>query len=346
VTDLEKWKLHGPVAAMQSEVAEWDRELQQWQPARHRTSVIFDRRGRTTQLEQPGAEASVHRTTFRYDDNGRLTEVTYATVGTSAPMTTSYSYDAAGRLERVAERHGSGSERTVAVYVFDASGRKKKTEFLSAGPPNLAMMCGVEGSEIGYGVPGAATITTLYDDQDRPVEVVFHDATHALLRTVTFTRDTTGDVVTEDARMAPAGPYHFKDGPRDISPDDRAQFAAMIGAAFGSIVTTFSYDSDGQLIERSRHMGTLRDEWTTFAYDDHGNSVHERTESRDRNMRLDENGGMQTLEENMRTHESRVEYTYDPVGNWTERVVSARFDPQAEFERTNVERRTIEYHKD
>ena len=153
------------------------------------------------------------------------------------------------------ERHGSGSERTIAVYAYDASGRKKKTEFLPTETPDIAMMCGVDGSEIGYGVPGAATITTLYDDRDRPVEAVFHDATHALLRTVTFTRDSTGHVVTEDARMAPAGPYHFKDGPGDISPDDRAQFAAMIGAAFGSIVTTFTYDSDGQLIERSSTHG-------------------------------------------------------------------------------------------
>jgi YD repeat-containing protein len=345
VTDLEKWKLHGPVAAMQSEHAEWDRERQGWHAARLYTRVIFDRRGRITQLDQPGTEESVHRTIFLYDDKGRLAEVN-ATVGASAHWTTEYSYDAAGRLERAVAAHGSESARTITVCAYDASGRKQKTEFLPTEPSDIPMTCGVDGSEIGYGVPGAATITTMYDERERPVEAVFHDATHALLRTVTFTRDTTGRVVTEDARMAPAGPYHFKDGPDDISPDDRAQFAAMIGAALGSIITTFTYDSDGQLIERRRRMGTLSDQSTTFTYDHHGNSVHERTERRDREMRLDENGGMQTITDSVRTHESRVEYTYDSVGNWTERVVWARFDSHPEFQRTNVERRTIEYHKD
>jgi YD repeat-containing protein len=183
----------------------------------------------------------------------------------------------------------------------------------------------------------------VYDDQDRPVEAVFHDAKHTLLRTITFTRDTDGRVVTEDARMAQAGPAHFEAGLGELSPDDRAQLVAVVSAAFGSIVTTFTYDSAGHVTERRRQMGTLSDECTTFVYDDHGNSVHERTERRDREMRLDANGGMQTIEDIVRTHESRFEYTCDRVGNWTERIVSARVDPHAEFQRSNVERRTIEY---
>ena len=142
---------------------------------------------------------------------------------------------------------------------------------------------------------------------------------------------------------AEAGPEHFERSV--IFHDDRAQLVAMVGAAFGAIVTTFSYDSDGQLIERRRQMGALSDESTTFVYDSHGNPVHERTERRDREMRLDENGGMQTIEDIVRAHESRFEYTYDSVGNWTERVVSARFDSHAEFQRTNVERRAIAYYK-
>ena len=345
VTDLEKWKLHGPVAGMQGEVAEWDRERQQWHAARHRTSVIFDRRGRITQLDQPGAEGSVHRTTFLYDDKGRLAEVTYSSVGASAHTTTVHSCDAVGRIERVVERHANGSERTIGVYEYDASGRKKKTEFLPGETPKIAMMCGVEGSEVGYGVPGAASVTTLYDDRDRPVQAVFHDASHTPLRTVTFTRDTDGRVVTEDARMAQAGPAHFE-GIGDLSADDRAQLVAMVGAAFGSIVTTFAYDSHGRLSERRRHMGTLGDEYTTFGYDHHGNVVHERTHHQDREMRLDENGAMETAAESVRTDEWRFEYTYDRVGNWTERVVNARFDPHAEFQRSNVERRTIQYYED
>jgi hypothetical protein len=46
MTDLAKWKLHGAVKALQSEIAEWDLEQQHWRPARPRTSAIFDGHGR------------------------------------------------------------------------------------------------------------------------------------------------------------------------------------------------------------------------------------------------------------------------------------------------------------
>lgn len=344
MTDLAKWKLHGAVKALQSEIAEWDLERQHWHPARHRTSAIFNGRARITQLDQPGAEGSVHRTTYRYDDEGRLAELTYATVPGSAEAATLYSYDPAGRLQRVVEVHPGGSGRTIAECVYDASGRKTKTEFLPAQTSNIAMAYGIEGSEMGYGVPGASTVTTLYDDADQPVEAVFRDATHAVLRTISFTCDSAGRVVTEDARMAQAGPAHFEGVLGDLSRDDHANFAAMLGAAFGSIVTTFTYDSAGRLVERRRRTGTLSDERTTFAYDDHSNPVEERTERGDREMRMEEDGGMRPTQDTVRTNESRFEYTYDGAGNWTERIVWARFNGNAEFQRSNVERRTIEYY--
>ena len=41
----------------------------------------------------------------------------------------------------------------------------------------------------------------------------------------------------------------------------------------------------------------------------------------------------------------RFEYTYDAAGNWTERIASGRFDRHPEFQRTNIERRTITYYE-
>jgi hypothetical protein len=344
MTDLAKWKLHGTVKALQSEIAEWDPERQHWHPARHRTSAIFDGPARIMQLDQPRAEGSVHRTTYLYDDEGRLAEVNYGTFPGSAEATTLYSYDPAGRLQRVVEVHPGRSDRTIAEYVYDASGTKTKTEFLPAQTSKIAMAYGIEGSEMGYGVPRAATVTTRYDDRDRPVDAVFHDATHALLRTITFTRDSAGRVVTEDARMAQAGPAQFEGALGDLSRDDHANFAAILGAAIGSIVTTFTYDAAGRLVERRRRTGALSDERTTFAYDDHSNPLEERTERRDREMRIEEDGGMRPTPDTVRTDEWRFEYTYDSAGNWTERVVWARFDGNADFQRSNVERRTIEYY--
>ena len=40
----------------------------------------------------------------------------------------------------------------------------------------------------------------------------------------------------------------------------------------------------------------------------------------------------------------RFEYRYDAHGNWTERVVWQRTEPNADERRSNIERRTIDYY--
>jgi hypothetical protein len=154
-----------------------------------------------------------------------------------------------------AASHGSaprGSDRTSAEYVYDASGRQTKPEFLSAQTPNVATAYGIEGREIGYGVPGAATVTTRYDDRDQPVDAVFHDATHALLRTNRVHARQRRARRDRGPADGAAGPAHFKGVLGALSGDDYANIAAMVGAAFGSVVTTFTYDSAGRLVE-GRH---------------------------------------------------------------------------------------------
>ena len=41
---------------------------------------------------------------------------------------------------------------------------------------------------------------------------------------------------------------------------------------------------------------------------------------------------------------TRFEYQYDAEGNWAERIVWGRLDPNPNFERSNLERREIGYH--
>jgi hypothetical protein len=42
---------------------------------------------------------------------------------------------------------------------------------------------------------------------------------------------------------------------------------------------------------------------------------------------------------------NRYDYQYDSHGNWTERVGSYRIGSQPEFQRSNIERRTITYYE-
>lgn len=342
MTDLATWKLRGGVRTLRSEIAEWNSAREEWQPARSVKSVTFDAAGRMTNLDQPGEKGSVYRSTCIYDDKGRIAEVRSGTAG--GPVHTMlYSYDHADRLERVADVADDGTERVVETCRYDAAGRKVKVTSLPARKPGIDLSYGVEGSDIGYPAPGAVTVTTTYDERDQPIEAVFHDASHALVLRVVLTRDRAGRPLREEARLEDAAPLNLQGALGQLSPEDRAGLVAMYASAFGSIVTTFAYDSEGRLVERNRRMGSLDEERTTFTYDDHDNPTEERTESRSREMHVDETGALRASQDTVTTSQIRFAYTYDAEGNWTERVVWTRQQPDAKFVRSNIERRTVTY---
>ncbi len=68
-------------------------------------------------------------------------------------------------------------------------------------------------------------------------------------------------------------------------------------------------------------------------------------ENNSRDAQIDENGELQTTTENTRKQQIRYEYAYDALGNWTERVVWSRYEPNPDFQRSNVERREISYYE-
>ena len=60
-------------------------------------------------------------------------------------------------------------------------------------------------------------------------------------------------------------------------------------------------------------------------------------------MRVD--AGTVTIDEKpSRIQHVRFEYRYDAHGNWTERVVWQRMEPDADERRSSIERRTIDYY--
>jgi hypothetical protein len=60
-------------------------------------------------------------------------------------------------------------------------------------------------------------------------------------------------------------------------------------------------------------------------------------------MRM-EDGVVKSEEQPSRTQHARFEYQYDAHGNWTERIVSQRLEPNTVERRSNIERRTIAYY--
>ena len=109
--------------------------------------------------------------------------------------------------------------------------------------------------------------------------------------------------------------------------------------------TAYSYDERGRQIERKTSMAGLSQNHTVWEYDEHDDPVREIDENVSGEFQTDESGNLQSVNPKSSRHEVRYEYKYDSHGNWTERIVSVRYETNPAFQRSNVERRQIEYYE-
>lgn len=87
----------------------------------------------------------------------------------------------------------------------------------------------------------------------------------------------------------------------------------------------------------------MHEDRTTYDYDGvHDEPTEETTETSSRGATL-EDGAIHYQPAPLSTQHNRFEYSYDTHGNWTERIVSIQYETDADFQRSNIERRTITY---
>ncbi|MGA2717176.1 MAG: hypothetical protein ABSG41_29195 [Bryobacteraceae bacterium] len=192
-------------------------------------------------------------------------------------------------------------------------------------------------------------MTVRYEERDLPAEVLFHDAHHSLLRRVMFVRDSAGRLLSEDVHLSGQIPFpDFQKQLESSPPEDRARaseaFASLFGPTRTLSKTTYVYDQTGKLLKQSVSMGGLAEDHTTFRYDEHDNPIEQTTERRSREASVEEDGTLRYSEDRLNVQHTRFEYRYDARGNWTERIVSIRPEPNPHFQRSNIERRAITYH--
>jgi hypothetical protein len=346
MTDLASWKVHGPVRTLRTEFAEWDLSLEQWKPARHFTLVRFNPDGKISETEDHNADGSIARTIFVYNAEGRLRE-RRSGVGDKPIGKTIFFYDSVDQLVRVVSLGPDGQETEAEVYSNDQDGKRTKVQFVLKNGANVTAY-GIDGSELSYGAPGVATITTRYDDRGQPDEVLFHDQDHRLVRRVTLARDSTGRLVKEEAHLGEQLPFASMEKElQDQPPEAREKLRAMLTKALGSLLvfstTSYSYDEKGRVAERSIRTGELGEHRTTYRYDDRDNPIEEINEDSSHDLQFDDDGKSQPTNERSHSQTSRFEYKYDSEGNWTEKVLWSRQEPNPNFQLSNVERREINY---
>ena len=182
MSDVAKWKVHGPVETLRTEFATWDLDQNQWQPAQRSTMTSFRPDGNVSASDAHNPDGSIAHLRWLYDDAGRLAESTFR-LDDGPVSRTLYSYDEAGRHVRTVQLGPDGARTDLETCTYDAGGKKTKTRFLGLAGANAAY--GIEGTDHAYGAPGATMMTTTYDERDLPTQSClsgckppFHPARH------------------------------------------------------------------------------------------------------------------------------------------------------------------------
>jgi hypothetical protein len=336
--DLAKWKVHGPVATLRTENAEWDADRQDWKPARYFILTSFRRDGAIDSSETHNPGGSISHSRWLYDSAGRLTE-SDSWMNDEPAQKVLYFYDEAGRPTRTAQLRADGSQTDLETSTYDADGKETKIRLLPiTAPPNSKDRAGNGATSIGYSIEG-----TDYAGGDQPARVILEDADHNPLYEVRFTRDASGRPLTIEMIM---GESQFNDFADHVSADHREVAAAVLKQILGDAFsrTTYIYDSRGRVIERTISMGTMHDGHTIYRYDDdHDEAVEETTETRTREATVNGDAAIRYKPDTISTQHNRFEYSYDTHGNWTEQVVSFQNDPSADFQHSSIKRRVITY---
>jgi hypothetical protein len=130
-------------------------------------------------------------------------------------------------------------------------------------------MFGVDGTDAAYGSPGATSITSIYDEHGRPIELLFHDSGETLITRIDLRYDERGNLVEEVCSQQKLPPEMLA----QIRPE---QLEARMRF---TIRRQHRYDEQNRRIETSSNIAPNNTDLQTFAYKDHGDVIPTISES-------------------------------------------------------------------
>jgi len=348
MTICDRWVLRGPVQSCRLERTWFSRRCgaEACETEEHADMSIVEFRpdGSLARQWHRNPDGSEWTTTFQYDHTGRLLNVQEENSSGLVSLQI-YEYDTSGRLARLIARAKDGCERVAETYAYDTAGRKEKTLYvdLTMQRPNIHTTWGVEGSDSSYSAPGAATLTTVYDEREHPTEMLFHDVQGRLLSRVELRYDEGGHLVEEAQSRAE------ETLPRELLAKLNAEQLETVRTLSGvaePIRQLHRYDEQGRRSETRSQFGPLGIHRKTVAYNDHGDQSEEVFEHETRGYRIDEQGRLseRPTKESVRRSEARFRYNYDTHGNWVEKVIEGRGGVDQEFTLSSIERRMLAYY--
>lgn len=189
-------------------------------------------------------------------------------------------------------------------------------------------------------------MTTVYDLHSRPLETAFHDSQNRVLSRFTLRYDEMGRLV-EETQISEKEEKLPADMLAMLNPAQIETVKASFGFGGGRQRwhRLHRYDNEGHRIETVSRMGVFDNEREIMAYNQHGD-VSETQSTRDsKEISIDLEGHVVEPQEPRRPQNSEVRYSYqyDEHGNWTERVISIRREPDKPCTISSVDRRSLTY---
>lgn len=341
MTDRQRWGLRGPVRSCRNERTLYSRrcgaEACETEERSFATVAEFHPNGALARQWHLNPDGSEWTSSYEYDYEGRMLALR------TEDEARVYEYDSAGRLARGITRGKDGSERVTESYSYDSAGRKKKTLHvdLAAQRPGAGYFWAVEGTDSSYSAPGTATVTTVFDDRDRPVGLLLADVEDRFLTQVEFRYDEAGNLVEEattntEQTLPPAWV-------KEMTPAQLETMRALLGIAGEPVRRLHRYDQHGRRIETRSPTGPLGENRKTVTYNELGDQAEEIVESTYFERGFDQEGRFsdQPTSEKVTRTEARFLYDYDNRGNWVKRVIEGRGAPEQDFTESSAELRTL-----
>lgn len=352
MSDRDQFGLHGPVRSCTEENTSdgfTDAEGKTYPPIYSEQAREFDREGRVTATRSNNSDGSKWIVLQVYDASGRLLNISSGIEGQTLTRTT-YSYDNQGRLQRITN---PGKPESAVTFRYDEHGKKSKIETLRPEDyhPNTASGGSpFEAVDMAPNLPGGGTATTSYDEHDRATEVQVRDASGVLVNRAVRTYDAQGHVVEEKqivddpSSMFPPEALAKIQEQSGMSTDQlRHELGAKITKLMGGESTphtvAFTYDSDGRATHVRRRIFNFQQEIDT-SYNEQGDVASETTRGKQVGEVTDQSSPSGPPEYS----EVRYSYKYDDHENWIEKTTSYRSSPDGAFRSSPVTRRTLTYY--
>jgi YD repeat-containing protein len=284
--------------------------------------------------------------TYTYDSAGRLLKKT--TTNSGSPVSESnYQYDRKGRISSIA-----GDPLGDSTFEYDDNGHK--TRLVSAPskplvPEGTQYMFPMPETEDPYlPIPTGGHVKISFNEQDQPVEWQVSDANGNLLNRLIRTYDANGRLaelrytIESLQYLLPAEVQQELMAEPGAVEEMLPQLTKLLGEQRNFTRMTYTYDSDGRLIEQHRYIGHSMEETTKIVYNDHSDKLEERQSTAgDPNPPRDSQSGDASQRPPFPPQESQVRYSYkyDTFGNWTEQAISSSTSPND----ATVTRRSIIY---